>query len=176
MASKRRRKAGPRHKNGHLKRMPITPSPREIAASMPHRRGLGDAAVAAGAENELGRMLLRGELETEQATAGELYERLWRGYVATLQGPGFPGRRQGVPACRNCEPGADQCLCALRKRIYLDADKALLATGVIVAALVQNTAILDRQCPHGGLSTLKVGLGALAQHFGLTTRRKSAYR
>lgn len=174
MASKRRRKLGPRHRNGHLKRMPITPSPREIAASMPHRRGLGDAAVAAGAENELGRMVLRNELEPEQATAGELYERLWRGYVATIQGPPWPGRGQGVPVCRGCESEAERrhCLCALRKRIYLSAAEVLFARGPGVAVAVQTVVIYDRQVPYGSLSTLKVGLGALAEHFGLDNRRK----
>ena len=93
------RKNGPRHKNGHLKRMPIEDSPRTIAARMPHRKGIGpDPDVLDHRyESELGRMVLREEIEPEQATAGEIYERLWRGYVATLQGPPWPGRGAGVP-------------------------------------------------------------------------------
>ena len=63
MATKRRRKLGPRHKNGHLKRMPIEDSPRTIAARMPHRKGIGpDPDVLDHRyESELGRMVLREE-------------------------------------------------------------------------------------------------------------------
>ena len=76
MASKRRkgrpRKTGPRHKNGHLRRSAADPldSPRSIAARMPHRRGLGEQALAPAAEYELGRMGLRGELSEPEVTAG----------------------------------------------------------------------------------------------------------
>ena len=45
----------------------------EIAAQMPHRRALGKNAASQLAENELGRMVLRGEIELVLATAGDLY-------------------------------------------------------------------------------------------------------
>ena len=108
MASKRRRKGGRprktgnRYKNGHL-RPTLTESPREIAARMPHRRALGEKAVDPAAESELGRMRLRGEVSEPEATAGEVYARMWRGYVATLNAPGTPGEGQGrVSACAGC--------------------------------------------------------------------------
>ena len=176
MATKRRRKNGPRHKNGHLKRMPIEDSPRTIAARMPHRKGIGpDPDVLDHRyESELGRMVLREEIEPEQATAGEIYERLWRGYVATLQGPPWPGRGAGVPPCRGCESAEERrhCLCNMRKRIYLEAADVLFYTGGGAAVVVQGVAIYDRPCPCGSLSVLKRGLGALARHFGLDNSRK----
>ena len=106
MASKRRkgrpRKTGARHKNGHLKAV-MAESPRERAARMPHRRGLGEQRSDPAAESELGRMRLRGEVSEPEETAGEVYARMWRGYVSTLNAPATPGEGQGrVSACAGC--------------------------------------------------------------------------
>ena len=54
----RKRKSGARYPSGDLR----PPSAAEVAASMPHRRQLGEKAADQLAENELGRMVLRGEL------------------------------------------------------------------------------------------------------------------
>ena len=81
----RKRKLGRRKPCGRLVPEPRS-SPKEIARGMPHRRGLADAANPL-AENELGRMVLRGELEPLMATAGEMYRREWKGYIASLSAP-----------------------------------------------------------------------------------------
>ena len=182
MASKRRRgrprKAGPRHKNGHLKAVMVE-SPRERAAHMPHRRGLGEQALDPAAESELGRMRLRGEVSEPEATAGEIYARMWRGYVSTLNAPATPGEAQGrVSACTGCPWPEDRkyCLCDLRKRIYAEAVRVLVSTGRGVAPVVNAVVILDRQCPFQDVATLKLGLTALAEHYGLTNHRKRTYR
>jgi hypothetical protein len=175
MASKRRkgrpRKTGPRHKNGHLKAV-MAESPRERAAHMPHRRGLGEQALDPAAESELGRMRIRGEVSEPEETAGYVYARMWRGYVATLSAPRAPGVAQGaISACMGCPWPEDRkhCLCDLRRRIYAEAASVLVQTGSGVSPVVHAVVILDRQCPFSSLELLKMGLSALAKHYGLLT-------
>src|SRR5262245_49144644 len=99
----RPRKARERHKNGHLKRAPAV-SLKDIAAGMPHRRGLGDGATSQLAETELGRLVLRGTLTADQGLAGETYLALWRGYVWTLAGPRELAQGGGGGfSCGGCE-------------------------------------------------------------------------
>src|SRR5580765_3188011 len=138
MASKRRRgrprKTGPRHKSGHLKRTAADPmdSPRAIAARMPHRRGLGELALDPHAETELGRMLLRGQITEPEETAGEVYARMWKGYISTLSAPTATGKGAGaISACGGCPSPEDRkyCICDLRRRIYAEAAHVLISTG-----------------------------------------------
>ena len=183
MASKRRkgrpRKTGPRHKNGHLKAV-MAESPRAIAERMPHRRGLGEQSSDPAAESELGRMRIRGEVSEPEETAGYVYARMWRGYVSTLNAPATPGEAQGrVSACAGCPSPEDRkyCLCDLRRRIYAEAVRVLISTGRGVAPVVNAVVILDRQCVFLDLASLKLGLTALAEHYGLLTNQgKRAYR
>lgn len=174
----RPRKTGPRHRNGHLKQT-RDDSPRTIAARMPHRRAFGDHALDQDAESELGRMVLRSQLERPLALAGESYASLWRGYVATLDAPRNGYRGQGrVLACYGCPSPDEQkfCLCDLRKRIYLEAYGVLISTGGGAELLVRSVAIDDRPCPAPALPNLIGGLSALAYHFGLTKRNNSWHR
>src|SRR5262249_61639368 len=89
----RRRKTGRRKPSGDLVSAP-RPTPAAIAATMPHRRALGEKAVDQLAESELGRLALRGELEPVLATAGADYARHWRGGIARLL-CGDPVARRG---------------------------------------------------------------------------------
>ena len=181
MASKRRwgrpRKTGARHRNGHLKAV-MAESPRERAAHMPHRRALGESASDPAAESELGRMRLRGEVSEPEETAGYVYARMWRGYVSTLNAPATPGEAQGrVSACAGCPWPEDRkyCLCDLRRRIYVEATGVLVSTGRGIAPLVRAVVIYDRQCAFADLPVLKLGLSALASHYGLTNQGKRPY-
>ena len=151
---------------------------------MPHRRDLGEQALDQQAETELGRMLLRGELESRSgppgsilALAGETYARLWRGYVATLGAPRAPTSGQGrVPACNGCPTPEERkfCLCGLRKRIFIDAFNALYdGAGTMAAHMVSSVAVHDRPSMFNNLVVLRLGLITLADHFGLTNRRRS---
>ena len=81
----RPRKAGRRKRSRDLVVRPDKPA--AIAATMPHRRALGEKAVDQLAESELGRLALRGELEPVLATAGADYARHWRRYIASLCAP-----------------------------------------------------------------------------------------
>ena len=186
MASKRRwgrpRKTGPRHKNGHLKAV-MAESPRAIASRMPHRRGLGEQALDPAAESELGRMRLRGEVSEPEETAGCVYARMWRGYISTLNAPATPGEAQGrVSACDGCSDPSSRkyCACDLRKRIYAEAARVLISTGRGVAPVVNAVVILDKSCRFEDLLMLKLGLTALALHYGLerplTNHSKRTYR
>jgi hypothetical protein len=176
----RPRKDGPRYRNGHLKkiRAELVDSPRAIAARMPHRKGLGERALDPRAATELGRMVLLELLTEAQGTAGEVYAHLWRGYVATLDGPRWPWEGQGRGlACAGCPTPQDQkfCLCGLKRRIYAEAANVLLSTGSGVPAVVHAVVICDRVCPAGSLPDLKRGLSALAQRFGLAGSGKRGY-
>ena len=157
----------------------MTESPRDIAKRMPHRRGLGEQSLDPAAESELGRMRLRGEVEEPEATAGEVYARMWRGYVATLDSPRDAGVGHGhSTACVGCPAPLTQrfCICDLRKRIYAEAAGVLASTGRGVLPLVHAVVILDRQCAFADVPTLKLGLTALAEHYGLLTNQRNRRR
>ena len=179
MASKRRRgrprKTGERFRGGRLK--PVMPeSPRERAARMPHRRALGERASDPAAESELGRMRLRGELTEAEVTAGEIYARMWRGYVATLSAPGTPGEGQGrVSACGGCPSPETRkwCLCDMRRRIYAEATGVLVGVGRGIAPLVRAVVIYDQRCHWAQLPALELGLIALAKHYGVLTNQEN---
>ena len=154
-------------------------SPRERAAHMPHRRSLGEHAVDPAAESELGRMRLRGEVSEPEETAGQVYGRMWRGYVATLDSPRDAGLGHGQSsACVGCPAPLSRkfCICDLRKRIYAEASRVLVSTGRGVAPVVHAVVILDRQCGFSDLATLKLGLTALAEHYGLLTNHTNKRR
>ena len=92
----RRRRGRPR-KGGRSGDLVVRPAkPAAIAASMPHRRALGEKAVDQLAESELGRLAPRGELEPVLATAGADYARHWRGYIASLRTPRALVARRGA--------------------------------------------------------------------------------
>src|SRR5262245_46406461 len=126
----RPRKAGPRYRSGD-RRKPAKPavSPREIAAAMPHRRGLGERASAQRHEPELGRLGLRGTLTADQGLAGETYLALWRGYVWTLAGPRelAQGGGHGL-SCGGCEE-MRHCRCWFRRKVFQEADRVLQEAG-----------------------------------------------
>ena len=174
----RKRKDGPRDRQGHLKRRAPADSPRAIAATMPHRRGLGDKATDQRAETELGRMALRGELEDVLVTAGEAYVDQWRGYLVTLVGPHALVNGQGTASCRGCESADERkwCACAMRQRIWFESQRVLWNAGKRVAWLVTKVAFDDLPCPYGEVHLLRLGLQALAAHFGLTNCRTRAYQ
>ena len=137
-----------------------------IAKAMPHRRGLGEAALDQRAETELGRLAIRGHLEEPHRLAGEAYASRWRQYAATLDGPHWPWRGQGRgESCDGCpEPDRDKfCVCAARRRAWLEVIDVLSMAGNRVVARV---AIHDQPCPEAEFRTLHAALGALAVRFG----------
>ena len=181
----RKRKSGKRHPGGKL--VVTRVSPLEVAAAMPHRRGFGERAADQLAENELGRLVLRGELEGVLALAGEYYAAAWRGWLTTLSAPRRAAVRAtvapvGAPLdCGGCSGlvGTGFCMCAARKRKYLEADAALHAAPSDAVFVVKSIVLEDvphHSHPRYWLAPLRVGLSALAQHFGLVGKDKSDYR
>ena len=174
MASKRRkgrpRKPGHRYRNGNLRpsHEPLV-SPAAVAATQPHRKGLGDCAADQKAESELGRLALRGQISALQYLAGQRYAAQWRAYLATLDGPRSPqrGHGRGNP-CAGCD-GAD-CACDRAKRAWERSVRLLNRAEVVVTARV---CCWDVPCPSWAKPVLICGLDALAESLGLTTRNKS---
>ena len=183
MASKRRRKGrprktGPRYRNGKLRSSSHEPatSPAVVAASQPHRKGLGDRAADAAAESELGRMVLRSQISALQYLAGQRYAAQWRAYLATLDAPRSPRRGQGRGnPCAGCPTASDQrnCACEHAKAAWFRSAFALTPAEVIVTARV---CCWEIACPEGMMAVLRSGLDALAESLGLTTRNKSLPR
>jgi hypothetical protein len=178
MAIKRRkgrpRKSGHRYRNGNL-RPSSEPavSPAAIAATQPHRAGLGDHAADQKAESELGRLALRGQITGLQYLAGQRYGAQWRSYLATLDGPRSPqrGHGRGNP-CAGCPTASDRrtCSCDLARRSWERSVSALTPAEVLVTARV---CCWEIPIPTGMLAVLCSGLDALAESLGLTTRNKS---
>src|SRR5262245_4478723 len=164
------RKSGRRHPGGKL--VIERESPAARAAQMPHRKGLKHPEDQL-AENELGRMQLRGDLKPFQVLAAQEYARAWRGYVSMLGGPKrlVNGRWSGHD-CGGCLglAGTAVCACAQRERKWLDANRALRQAGWAALLAVQALALLDQPCPDRR-SELEIGLTTLAEYFGLTKRK-----
>jgi len=181
MASKRRkagrpRKSGQRYRSGDLKRPSNEPaiSPAAIAAAQPHRKGLGDRAPDQLAENELGRMVIRGQISALQHTAGQRYAAQWRAYIGTLDGPRWPWRGQGRgKACDGCLGPArpEKCACDLARRSWHRSWNALAIAGL--ATLVSMVVIYDMPCAPAERLKLCGALDILGEVLGLTTARKS---
>src|SRR5262245_6870629 len=167
----RGRKAGARERNGRIERRQAE-TPRQIAASMPHRKGLGELATDQRAATQLGRLVLRGELDAALGLAGETYLALWRGYVWTLAGPRelAQGGGHGM-SCGGCEE-AKHCRCEFRKRIYLEAYRVLCNAGPVMVLWAVECVVIHDHALTGrwDIEPLRVGLRALAHHFGLTPR------
>ena len=183
MASKRRkgrpRKPGHRYRNGNL-RPSSDPaiSPAQVAASQPHRKGLGDCAADQKAENELGRLALRGRISEIQYLAGQRYAAQWRAYLATLDGPRGPQRGQGRGSGCNpadCRGRGAICACDLARRAWTRSVFALTAAHPQAIMITARVCCWDMPCPAGRLTVLICGLDALAESLGLTTRRKSEF-
>jgi len=169
----RKRKHGQRYPSGDLRRE----SPRERAAQLPHRRGLPDP-LDHRAESELGRMVLRRELEPLHGLAGEQYARDFRGYRLTINGPQSLSHGQGRFLCDGCpEQPRPHCTCERLKIKYLDAQRILLGFGSVVLAIVHRVVINDwRVSTPSQVPILRMGLIALADHYGLTNRQTGTIR
>ena len=181
MASKRRRRGRPR-KTGH--RYPsgnLRPtnepaiSPAAIAATQPHRKGLGEQAADQLAESVLGRLCLSGHLSKLQHLAGVTYGRQWRTYLATLDGPRWTGKggTGAINRCGGCPTAGDitKCACGLAARLWRRSWDAM--ERVDAAALVTDLVAYEVPVARADLPLLCAGLDELVFELGLTNARKS---
>ena len=183
MVSRRRRgrprKTGSRYRNGNLRTSQHEPaiSPAAVAATQPHRQGLGDRAADQLAESEIGRLVLRGAITPLQHLAAQAYARQWRTYLATLDGPRWTGRGGAgrVLACGGCPTKGDitKCACGLAARLWRRSWDAL--NRVDAAALVTDTVAYEVPVAAADWPLLRAGLDELVFELGLTMRRKSDF-
>jgi hypothetical protein len=141
---------------------------------MPHRRAFKHPEDQL-AENELGRMILRGELDRLLGQAGQEYARVWRAYMSTIEGPRRARLAQptgDVVDCGGCQGlvGTQSCECQKRKRKWLEATRVLRLVGHGPTIWVQAVALNDEPCPTERMDMLRMGLVALAARFGLRSR------
>jgi hypothetical protein len=166
----RKRKPGKRKRCGRLEQVRL-PSPAEIAKAMPHRRALGERASDQRAESELGRMVLRGELEEVHGLAGEHYRSLYRSYMAAISAPrALAVTAGGFSPCASC-PGMGEgklCLCERRKAEWIDVRIALADSGC--TWFVDHVVLYDRPVAQSQHFLVQTGLWAAAQHFGIAKR------
>ena len=138
---------------------------------MPHRKALGAKAADQRAENELGRMVLRGELEEMLGTAGDLYRGEWKAYIASLAAPRAlavgGGRARYCVGCLVLR-GGDFCLCELRKRRWNATRAALGDSGA--TRVVDFVCLQEWPIGRAHLWLLRLGLEVLGRHYGLTRR------
>ena len=168
----RKRKSGARKPSGDIVLRKVSVA--EVAAGMPHRRALGDKAKDQLAENELGRMLLRGEIEDSQCRAGEVYRMAWRNYIRTLEAPKLArmvevGSGAVSLRCERCTLDAvgGFCLC-MHTRKEWDGFVMLLANSG-ATGVVDRVVLLDKPVGEDAW-LLRLGLDVLANYCGLKGR------
>jgi hypothetical protein len=183
----RKRKSGRRTATGALVRhVPI--DYRSMAALQPHRIRLPEALRAdEKAESELGRLNLfyriskrtagnRPGITDEQYEAGRRYAVLVGAYLAAAGAPrATAGNGHGSHeclsgACEKCQQTVERYM-----RAHESIGRACMGiprTCRHTHAAVNWVVIDDNLCNAEQLEYLKLGLSALADHFGLTNRRK----
>jgi hypothetical protein len=158
----RKRKDGPRHPGGQLKRLNATEleeSERTKTARQPHRRALAHQLrsqdvdeldvrkLSAGeeAESPIGRLWLGGHLKSagdsdsqaarDRYDAGNMFAQVVGAYLSAIEAPGGTsgsGQKSSCQADLLCSLDTDECLCFARRRRYTRAYEAL-AGGARVA-------------------------------------------
>lgn len=164
----RKRKSGRRTASGGLARKSV--DFRSMAAAQPHRIGLPEALrTHERAASVIGCLNLRGAISDQQFEAGRLYAVAVGAYMATIGGPTLTageGRGYECAGARDCP--ADSCICRMRHARYDGAYRALAAAGRPALMAVNRTAVHDEA---SDIAALRMGLSALARHFGLTNHR-----
>lgn len=142
----------------------------ELAAQQPHRRDLPpDKRNSEKAATTLGRLNLNGYITDEQFTAGDRYLGVVNEFLCMAGGPRdsfAPGKGYRCLGETGCEP----CECKDREERYLAAEYILKDCGQLARLVVRHVAVDDQDCPPYQRGTLRMGLSALARHFGLTAR------
>jgi hypothetical protein len=142
---------------------------RLLSSLQPHRRDLPpDSRLDPNASTELGRLFIRAQITREQHIAGERWGYTVGQYRATLEAPrAVSGSGRGATCTVNL--GCDtNCECEKRRRAYRVARSALFAHGPKVARVVDDVVIWGDDCRPVHLAALRLGLSALAKHFGIT--------
>lgn len=175
----RKRKSGARSKSGSLVR--ATVDYLTLAANNPDRRDLpADKRLSEKAASLLGKFNLLSKISDAQYEAGRRYAVIVGAYLAMANAPRSTAGASRGPGCAGelkCPP--DTCACLAKTDRYTDAYEAVETAGRIsifgahkVHIAVKRVAIHDQACFPDQVEPLKLGLSALASHFGLTNHRK----
>ena len=195
----RKRKDGPRHPGGQLKKTKDEdPGDRVRTSRQPHRRALAHDLRAQGvddidvkklqageeAESPIGRLWAAGRLAREgdfdsqsardRYDAGNMYAQIVGAYRSVLAGPqSVAGSGRGFP-CLDllCTLAPENCECARRKARYDAAFETLQRLGRRALKAVNAVAIHREAITEEELVYLVEGLDELRRRFGLTERRK----
>jgi hypothetical protein len=142
-----------------------------------------DARLDQRAESPLGRLNLRDVITDAQHDAGVRYAAVVGAYRAVIEAPsGTSGSGRGF-GCLADSPGGERactfdpeaCGCLARKTRYDRAYEAVAAVGQRAARAVARVAVWREEPTRQDLVYLKVGLTALAWHFGLTGQGRRAH-
>lgn len=197
----RKRKNGPRHPGGQLKRLSATEreeSERTATARQPHRRALAHELRAGGtdeidvqklsrgeeAESPIGRLWAGGHLKQtgdgdgqaarDRFDAGNMFAQIVGAYRSVIEAPrDVAGSGRGFP-CQEllCVLARENCECERRRARYDKAFEALNRLGRRSLMAVNAVAVHREQIGAEELVYLVGGLEELRRHFGLTARRK----
>lgn len=196
----RKRKNGPRHPGGQLKKRKKEIRDTERTLTQPHRRALVEALRAGGmkpteigkfvageeAESPIGRLWAAGRLRQEgdrdsQAArdrydAGALFASVVGAYRSVIETPrDVAGSGRGFP-CQGllCQLARENCECEHRKQRYDGAFEVLSRIGRRALMAVSRVAIHREAIDAQELVYLVAGLEALRRHFRLTDKRGQA--
>jgi hypothetical protein len=195
----RKRKIGPRHPSGQLKKPKTEPKDDKVRASrQPERRALGrelrslgadedsvrKATTGEEAESPIGRLWAAGHLrqggDADSQAARDRYDAAtmfaqvvgaYRSVIETPRGGGGSGR--GFE-CMDllCKLAPEMCECARRKARYDRAFEALARIGRRALMAVNAVAVHRESIGEEDLVYLVAGLEGLRRIFGLTAPRK----
>lgn len=174
----RKRKSGARSKSGCLARVVVDYL--TMAANNPDRRDLpADKRLSEKAASLLGKFNLLAKITDAQYEAGRRYAVIVGAYLAMANAPRSTAGASRGPGCAgelNCP--VDTCACLAKTDRYTDAYEAVERAGRVsifgahkVHLAVKRVAIHDQACFPDQVEPLRLGLSALAAHFGLTHRR-----
>lgn len=168
----RKRKSGRRTLSGALVRKPV--DYRSMAAAQPHRNWLpATLRESERAGTVLGCLNLLKCISEHEYEAGRRYSVIVGAYLAMASAPrGTSGQGKGYDCVGAMDCPAETCICLARTERYTRAYEAISRNGGRPAHMAVNwVAIQDQVCSAGHLDALRVGLAALARHFGLSNGR-----
>lgn len=168
----RKRKSGRRTASGALAKAHV--DYQTMAAENPDRRWLpATLRLSEKAGTVLGGLNLIGRITDHQYEAGRRYGIVVGAYRSVIGTPtGMHGSSRGYDcAGLACLVDDRLCECASRKTRYVRAFEAIKGQRVHLA--VNRVAVHDEQITEDQMDYLRLGLSALAVHFGLTQQRRA---
>ena len=134
-------------------------------ANQPHRQQVQEGdRFDPRAENELGRLSLRGQITQKEYMAGQEYARRVGAYRATIGGP---NPLSGAGLGKGCNPEAcDPCRCREARVAYMEIYDALAQGRHArrIAMITNEVVINDAHINREGVWVLRLGLSNMAKY------------